>query len=210
MKRIIRHLILSSIFILGGLSTSEAVLWNHVVATYDQTVVTLWEVEREMMVSQILKQPEPVDANQVFTISEEQMKEFIKDYLVERIILDEAHGFQMDTLSAVHQDGRLTAFQNKFKRKKYYEIFLKKELWTESDLKNSLSRSMIVESFVKQKILSAFIYISDDEVKAIQRNNPAYSPDDARQFLRKSKLKENLKDWINALKRKHQVQLIQE
>ncbi len=125
-------------------SVSHATLWNRVVATYDETVVTLWEVEREMMVTHILKQPKPVGADQVFTVSEDQLREFIKDYLVEKIVLDEASGFQVDSLTKAEKTDLLIAFQKKFKRKSHYLSFLNQNQWTESDLTDSLARSSIL------------------------------------------------------------------
>ena len=79
--------------------------------------------------------------------------------------------------------------------------------WSEEELKAVLSRSVSVERFIKEKILSAYIYVTEKEVKEFQKRH-SLPFKQAKERLVKIKLQENLKDWIENIKRRSHIKTL--
>ena len=185
-------------------SCAQAELWNKVIATFDDEVLTYWEVKREMAV-QYMKEGPAIS----HSFSQDQFKEMTKKIIIERLVFREAHSFGVSSLSQKEKDGLFQKFQNKFNTAFEFKKFMSDDQWSEEELKEILSRSIVVERFIKEKILSAYIYVSDEDVKEFQKKSQSpLSLKQAKAELIKIKLQENLKDWIENIKRRSHVKIV--
>lgn len=184
-------------------STSEAVLWNKIVASFNDSVLTLWEVKRELQLQRIQKKI-PLTA----PITKDELREIAKTMIVETLVTYEAESFNIGALTEFEIADIFSKFQRSFASKHDFQSFMSEYLWTENELKRVLARPIHVERFIKEKILSAYIYITDEEIGDWLRDHKGMKKEIARERLRKRRLYENLKDWITNLKNRSNVRVI--
>ncbi|MBI3019602.1 MAG: hypothetical protein HYY61_06920 [Deltaproteobacteria bacterium] len=197
--------------LLGALtaSTARAELWNKVIATFDDEVLTYWEIKREMTVER-MKQGQNISQ----AISPDQLKEMTKKVMIEKLVFREAQSFGVTSLSQKEKNLLFQKFQNKFgsafaARGFEFKKFMSDDQWSEEELKDVLSRSVVVERFIKDKILSAYIYVTGEEIKAFQkRSQGSLTFKQAKEALIKIRLQENLKDWIENIKRRSRIKTL--
>lgn len=186
------------------ISQARAELWNKVIATFEDEVLTYWEVKRELAVEKI-KQGQELSQ----PISLDQLKEMTKKIIIEKLVFREAHSFGLASLSQKEKDLFFQKFQNKFRTSFEFKKFMSDDQWSDEELKNVLSRPVVVERFIKEKILSAYIYVTEEEVKEFQKRSkksPTFKQ--AKEALVKLKLQENLKDWIENIKRRSHIKTL--
>lgn len=184
-------------------STSEAVLWNKIVASFDDSVLTLWEVKRELQLQRVQKKI-PLTT----PITKDELRETAKTMIVEMLVISEAESFNIGALTESEIVGIFSKFQRSFASKHDFQSFVSEYLWTENELKRVLARPIHVERFIKEKILSAYIYITDEEIADWLGDHKGMKKEAARERLRKRRLYENLKDWITNLKNRSNVRVI--
>ena len=176
-------------------------LVNQIVAMYSNHPVTLWDVHREIQIERIKQGLPPLQ-----TVSLNDLKAMTKKMIVENLVVAEAKSFQVAPIEDVPQEVLLRKFKAQFHTADGYPHFLKTYGLAEADLKSILVRPLQVEQFLKEKIMSAYIYISSEEKEAYKRRYPHLSPDEVSDQLRKKKVKENLNDWIQGLKVRNEIQ----
>lgn len=194
-------------------SASEAVLWNKIVAGFDDSVLTLWDVKRELglrRVQQKIPLAAPVTSMTPTPppITKDELRETAKTMIVEMLVISEAESFNIGALAESEVAGIFSKFQRSFASKHDFQSFVSEYLWTENELKRVLARPIHVERFIKEKILSAYIYITDEEIVDWLRDHKGMKKEAARERLRKRRLYENLKDWITNLKNRSNVRVI--
>ncbi len=184
--------------------SAQAELWNKVIATFDDEVLTYWQVKREIAVERV-KQGQAMSQ----PVTSDQLKEMTKKIIIEKLVFREVHSFGVASLSQKEKDLLFQQFQNKFGAEFEFKKFMLDDQWSEDELKEILSRSVSVERFIKEKILSAYIYVSDEEVKEFQAKNPkSLTFKHAKEALIKIRLQENLKDWIENIKRRSHIRTL--
>ncbi len=195
-------------------STLEAVLWNKIVASFDNSVLTLWDVKRELELQRVQKKISlphitPETTPQITPeITKDELREMAKTMIVEMLVTYEAESFNIGALTEFEIVGIFSKFQRSFASKHDFESFMSAYLWTENELKRVLARPIHVERFIKEKILSAYVYITDEELGEWLRDHKGMKKEVARERLRKRRLYENLKDWITNLKNRSNVRVI--
>ena len=147
-------------------------------------------------------------------ITADQLKEMTKKIIIEKLVFREAHSFGVASLSQKEKDLLFQKFKNKFStvfatRSFEFKKFMSDDQWSEEELKDVLSRSVVVERFIREKILSAYIYVTEEEVKEFQkRSKGALTLKQAKEALIKIRLQENLKDWIENIKRRSHIRTL--
>lgn len=183
---------------------AQAELWNKVIATFNDEILTYWGVKREMAIERI-KQGQSIAQ----PISQDQLKEMTKKIIIERLVFREAHSFGVASLSEKEKDLLFQKFQNKLGTAFEFKKLMTDDQWSEEELKDVLSRSVVVERFIKEKILSAYIYVTQEEVKEFQkRSKTPLTLKQAKEVLIKIRLQENLKDWIENIKRRSHIKIV--
>lgn len=124
-------------------SVSEAVLWNKIVASFDSTVLTLWDVKREFHLNHLQKKG--------FPPTKDELREMAKTMIVEMLIVREAESFGMGVLTTSEMNTIFRQFKKKFKNQSEFQSFMSEYLWTEGELKRVLSRPVRVERFIREK-----------------------------------------------------------
>lgn len=182
--------------------SSEAVLWNKVVASFEGTVLTLWDVKREFYLQHIQRKG--------FLPTQDELRETTKTMIVEMLILQEAEGFNIGALAPSEIDKIFIQFKKKFRNQDEFQSFVATYLWTEDELRKVLMRPVRVERFIREKILSAYIFITDEEVEDYFREHKGIKKEGVKERLRKRRLYENLKDWIANLKNRSNIRTVWE
>ncbi|MBI3016551.1 MAG: hypothetical protein HYY62_00910 [Deltaproteobacteria bacterium] len=201
-------LILALLSSLRG-SYAQAELWNKIIATFDDEVLTYWEIKREIAVER-MKQGQTISQ----PISADQLKEMTKKIIIEKLVYREAHSFGVPSLSQKEKDLLFQKFQSKFSaafavRSFEFKKFMSDDQWSEEELKDVLSREVYVGRFIKEKILSAYIYVTEEEVREFQkRSKGTLTLKQAKEALIKIRLQENLKDWIENIKRRSHIKTL--
>ncbi|OGP02691.1 MAG: hypothetical protein A2Z91_01660 [Deltaproteobacteria bacterium GWA2_38_16] len=200
----ISHIIGVGIFLYSF--SAHAVLWNKVVAQYNDDVLTLWDIEREMRVERI-KQGQPSEKE----VTPNELKEFTKKLIIDLLVRDEAKSFKLGELTKADEETIYQQFKHKFKGRLEFQSFLKQYQWEETELKKALMRPLIVERFIKEKVMSVYIHVTDEETKEFQKkSSQKLNLNQARLELKKIRLQENLQDWIKRLKSRSQIKTVWE
>lgn len=165
-------------------------------------MLTLWDVKREFYLQHIQRRD--------FPPTQDELRETAKTMIVEMLILQEAEGFNIGALTLSEIDKVFIQFKKKFRNQDEFQSFVATYLWTEDELKKILMRPIRVERFIREKILSAYIFITDEEVEGYLRGDKGIKKEVARERLRKRQLYENLKDWIANLKNRSNVRMVWE
>lgn len=182
-----------------------AVLWNKVLAVYNKNVLTFWDVQREIQVDRI-KRGKPFEG----AISIDDLKVMTKKMIVESLVVMEAESFNIGKLSQDDFSREIKKFRNKFKSEAHYQAFLKQYHWGEGELEAVLTRTLLAERFIKEKILSAYVYISDEEISAYQSKHQGVTRKEAENLLRKKRVYDNFRLWIQSLKLRNEIRTIWE
>lgn len=182
-----------------------AVLWNKVIAVYNKNVLTLWEVEREIQIERV-----KMGRSLLLEMSQNDLKVMAKKMIVELLVIEEAMEFNVAKPNKKEIEIEHRKFRNQFKTIGQYEAFLKEHHLEESELKKILSRAPHVEQFIKQKALSAYVYLKDEDIIAYREAHKGISWAEAKNGLRKKIVQQNLNDWIQSLKLRNPIQTLWE
>src|SRR3989344_4489320 len=191
-----KYVILACVFLISA--SGHAELWNEIVAQYNDQVITLWDIQREIQVQRAfskkdLKAP----------IEESVVRQAIRTKIIEELVLEEAQSFGLSLLSEAAKNMASENFKKTFLSKQAYETFLKTYAWQEAELQHVILRPLVVEKFIEKKILSAYVHVTRDELAAYLEKNPKQSKSSAEKVIKKEKIQKNLKDWIRNVKRKN-------
>ena len=180
--------------------SGDAALWNQVVALLNDTVITAWDIKREIQVERVKKGLQPTD-----TFSKDDLKVMTKKIIVESLVVAEAKGFGVADIGTQADRLAWEQFQRKFSSEGAYLRFLKEHDIHESELREMLTRSLRVEQFIKEKILSVHIEITDEEIRNYRAAHRGLTDRDVRDRLKKKKIQVNLEDWIQSLKLRNDI-----
>lgn len=197
-----KHVTAMIILVLGFCVSSEtdAALFNKILVSYNNHVLTLWDMEREIAVMRTQK-----GISIALPISNEELKSLTKKVVVELLVTEEAQSFKIGEISETIKQKEFENFRHKFKEEADFKQFMNRYAWSETELKNSLIRSQWVDKFIKEKILSVYVFLSKEEVTDFQKKFSHFSEEEARNQLRKKRIQENLRDWIEGLKIRYHI-----
>jgi len=187
------------------MSPAHAVLWNRIVASYDQNIVTLWDVEKEIQVERMKQGVASAEK-----ISKDHYQSMIKKIIVENLVVREAESFKLGELGPREVENEYLKFKKRFPDENRFKAFLKKYLWSEADLKQVLARPLRVERFIRGKITSVYLYIAEDEVQDYQRRHAGLSVHEIRNRIQKQRVDAHLKEWLEGLKGRHKIRMVWE
>jgi hypothetical protein len=126
------------------------------------------------------------------------------------LVITEADNFKVAYLSKKELATEYEKFKKKFTSEAKFSAFKETYSFSESELKQILTRHLRVESFIKEKILSAYVYLSPEEVRQFMDDHSGWSRKDSEARLRQRRIRQNLKDWIQSLKERHHIKTIWE
>ena len=187
-------------FLLVPVKQADAVLWNKILVSYNTQVFTLWDVYREFQLARVNS-----DVSIESSISKEELKSFTKKLVVEYLVTEEAESFKIGEISEEDQRDAFTKFKGRFQNKGAFDHFMQRYSWTEMELKQSLIRPLKADKFIKEKILSAYVFLSTEEIEEYHKKYPHFTLEEAKDQLKKKRIQENLRDWIESLKIRYEI-----
>ena len=196
-----KYVILICVFLISAVGHAE--LWNEIVAHYNDQVITLWDIQREIQVQRVLNKKELKTP-----MEESVIRQAIRTKIIEELVFEEAQSFGLGLLSETAQEKAFQNFKKSFVSQDNYTAFLKTYAWKEAELKHVISRPLVVEKFIEKKILSAYVHVTRDELSVYLEKHPTQSKGEAEKVIKKEKVQKNLKDWIRNVKRKNTIKVI--
>jgi len=194
---------ISLVLLFFFVSPAQAKLWNQVVATYNKNVVTLWDVRREIQIERIQN-----GFVELKDIKKDDYRTMVRKMIVESLVYGEAETFRVGLATGAEIEKAYSDFQKKFKGEAAFRGFIRKYQWGEKELKRRLTRGLVVQRFIKEKILSVFVYMTEQEIAAYQKKHPGLGLEQAKKRLKKERIESNLKDWVSSLKARNRIQMI--
>ena len=102
-----KYVILACVFLISA--SGHAELWNEIVAQYNDQVITLWDIQREIQVQRAfskkdLKAP----------IEESVVRQAIRTKIIEELVLEEAQSFGLSLLSEAAKNMASENFKKTF------------------------------------------------------------------------------------------------
>lgn len=195
--------------------SSKGKLISQAVAQVSQHVVTSREVVISYIIDQALAQKKSNNGDKSKWLIKEGTEDFQKhltQVLLESVVQMEAENFSV---------GDVTVEEAQKQAKQVDEIVKAWPPWealevSSAESEQMITRKMRAKNFLKFKLETAGVQISDDEAKAfydknrVKFGNAPFSQfkDGIKEVLAEEMMQEKLKDWFDILKRKYRVKLL--
>jgi len=193
----------------------ESLLVSKAVAQVSQSVIT----SREVIISHVLdlalaqKKAAPLDRSKwLIRVGSDDFDKELAQIILESVVQLEADNFSIAQVST-EEVQNLTKHAD--------EILKDWSVWTELEVgtvevEKIIGRKMRAKSFLKFKMETSGVQISDDEAKTFYEKNRvkfgnmpfSQFKDSIKEVLAQEQMQEKLKDWFEILKRKYRVKLL--
>jgi hypothetical protein len=196
---------------------SKTQIVSEAVAQAGSSIVTSREVIVSFILDQALATPfkkngKPERKNWLLTYPSEAFSKHLAQILLEIVVQLEAENFSIGQVS------QLDVLQSE----KHVEELVKGwTVWKDlevsaAEVEIALGRKLRAKNFLKFKLESAGVQISDEEAKVFYEKNRvkfgnlpfSQFKDSIKEVLAQNQLQEKLKDWIDILKRKYRVRYL--
>lgn len=212
-------LILSSSFAqaqkLNVPGNTKGKLISEAVAQVGQHVVTSREVTISYIIDQALvqKKTENIDRSQwLLKGRDENFQKHLTQVLLESVVQLEAENFSVGDVTAVEMQKQAKILNDMVKGWSgwtYLEV-------TGAEAEQMITRKMRAKNFLKFKLETSGVQISDEEAKnfyeknRVKFGNQPFSQfkDGIKEILAEEHMQERLKDWFDILKRKYRVKFL--
>jgi hypothetical protein len=190
-------------------------LISQAVAQVSQHVITSREVSISYMIDQALahKKGLPLDrASWVLKENSEDFQKHLTQVLLESVVQLEAENFSVGEVSVEEIQKQVKAVDELVKGWAPWQAFDV----AASEQEMMVSRKLRAKNFLKFKVETSGVQISDDEAKAFYEKNRvkfgnlpfSQFKDGIKEVLAEEQMQERLKDWFDILKRKYRVKFL--
>jgi hypothetical protein len=206
-------LLLKGLFLLAFLFASEKTelgeLVSVAVGQLKGRVVTSREVNISYFVESVLYGKKGLPPKSFLPVKSRRFSREVTAVLIEWVVYLESKGFEATKVAKGDEQAALKRFSQASKKNALW----KKLGVTEQELKSLVSRKLQAKKFVRFKVDSSVVPITDDEVKEyFEQNRLKFGnlpfenfKENIRNFLSRQQVDRRLKDWFDVLQTKYKV-----
>jgi hypothetical protein len=187
---------------------AEAIVLDRVLAVVNGEIISLSEVESELMFF------DQVNSGQGKDLSDAVIQTGIQKLIDHKLLLAEAKRFDVEDPTQDEIQGRLQEIQKKFNTSGGFEKTLRQNTMTLEDLKQRIAEHLMVDRFIDQRI-RFFVIVLPEEISRYYAENQAEFQSrpldkvekEIERMLLEQKQKTKLEDYLTTLKNKANIQI---
>ncbi len=187
---------------------AEAVVLDRVLAVVNGEIISLSEVESEMIFFG------QVNRAQEKGLSDSVMQAEIQKLIDHKLFLNEAKRFDVEDPTETEIQGKLEEVQKQFSTPQTFEKNLRQNAMTLEDLKQRIKEHLIIDRFIDQRIRFFLIVLPEDISRYYTENKADFQgksldevEKEIERILLEQKEKAKLEDYLSKIKTKARIQI---